>query len=440
MIKLVAILLIIVYFTNSSLNNHSFCINHTNNSPLFSRFNFRQNAEFNLSLVSCNGLSVGSSYFFINPNKDQISIEMVTFYNYATHTPFHHSRVKCSIKHQKGNYLINGSSIETVSIFRSGCKFKRSALFQAQKVNVLLISSEKVICEIPTNKYFVPSKKYRASVISVVRNVDQSIIEFVNYNLMIGFDHIYLFDDCSNDNTKLVLQPFLYYGLVTYTNWCHLRNSSARQFMAMEDYVIRFKQASDFTVGMDNDCFFISRKSKNQLKLDVVDELISFFVKDKTLGLMYVNGIWFGHSNLTKATTNFVTQTFFWREKLRDIHHIKWPWIKLGIGQTQLAIVRNSMLNHAKRSSHSWNHEGTVKHARVLSLAYNHYKVKSLEEFINKSVFGGWHASVGGISDWKRMGSMLNVEKDISMKSLVVPLEEMTYHIEILRKCSQLAL
>jgi hypothetical protein len=64
-----------------------------------------------------------------------------------------------------------------------------------------------------------PSKPHEVSSCTMVHNRSPFIGEWLVYHEMIGVSHFIILDHGSTDNLRVVLEPFIQQGLVTYVQW-----------------------------------------------------------------------------------------------------------------------------------------------------------------------------------------------------------------------------
>lgn len=65
-------------------------------------------------------------------------------------------------------------------------------------------------------------KKYNLSVCSIFKNEEKYLKEWIEYHLMIGVDHFYLYNVESKDNYVQVLKPYITKDIVTLVEWPNL--------------------------------------------------------------------------------------------------------------------------------------------------------------------------------------------------------------------------
>ena len=61
--------------------------------------------------------------------------------------------------------------------------------------------------------------KYKVAFTTIMRNERENILEWLDYHILVGVEHFYLYDNYSTDNPLEVLKPFIEKGIVTYNKW-----------------------------------------------------------------------------------------------------------------------------------------------------------------------------------------------------------------------------
>lgn len=64
-----------------------------------------------------------------------------------------------------------------------------------------------------------PSPKYELSVCAIFQNEDRFLKEWVEFHLLVGVQHFYLFNNLSDDNYRKVLMPYVDAGIVELIEW-----------------------------------------------------------------------------------------------------------------------------------------------------------------------------------------------------------------------------
>lgn len=95
------------------------------------------------------------------------------------------------------------------------------------------------------------SAKYHVTACCMFKNEGRFLKEWLLYNQIIGIDHIYLYNNNSDDNYLEVLQPFLEEKYVTLIDWPMLQG----QIPAYEDWYRRFRHETQWNCFIDIDEF-----------------------------------------------------------------------------------------------------------------------------------------------------------------------------------------
>lgn len=64
-----------------------------------------------------------------------------------------------------------------------------------------------------------PKKKYFMAVCAIFKNEGKFLKEWLNYYLLAGVDHFYLYNNFSDDNYQEILKPYIDKGFVTLIDW-----------------------------------------------------------------------------------------------------------------------------------------------------------------------------------------------------------------------------
>ena len=109
-----------------------------------------------------------------------------------------------------------------------------------------------------------PQKKDYYSVVTILKNEARDIREFVLFYQATGADHIYIYDNESEDNLLEMLDPFIQSGLVVYIKW----PGEIVQTAAYRDAVRRTLHRTKWLAIVDSDEFLYPVKGdmKEQLR------------------------------------------------------------------------------------------------------------------------------------------------------------------------------
>ena len=133
---------------------------------------------------------------------------------------------------------------------------------------------------------------YDLAVVSIMKNAAPYVEEWLDYHLLAGVNHFFIYDNESEDNFKEVLQPYIDAGLVTYIFY----PGNRQQMAAYNDAIENFKFLCRYMAFVDDDEFILPKE--NCSIADVAD----FFLKDNPscAGLKF-QWVTYGSSGKTKA-------------------------------------------------------------------------------------------------------------------------------------------
>lgn len=96
-------------------------------------------------------------------------------------------------------------------------------------------------------------KKYKVSVVACFKNEGENLKEWIEYNLLIGFDHFYLYNNNSTDNFRKVLKPYIDKGIVTLIDF----PKTPVQPFCYEDCLKNYKDETEWLALIDIDEFYV---------------------------------------------------------------------------------------------------------------------------------------------------------------------------------------
>ena len=94
------------------------------------------------------------------------------------------------------------------------------------------------------------------AVVAILKDEGHYLKEWLDYHLLAGVEHFYLYDNDSSDNQAEVARPYVEAGLVDY----FFASGKAMQMLVYNDAVKRFKFFNRYMAFIDLD-EFISRKA-----------------------------------------------------------------------------------------------------------------------------------------------------------------------------------
>ena len=223
---------------------------------------------------------------------------------------------------------------------------------------------------------------YDLAVVAILKNEAPYLKEWLDYHLLAGVDHFYLYDNDSPDNQAEVAAPYVKAGLVDYFSL----HGIAMQYAAYNDAVKRFKFHCRYMAFIDCDEFIFPKT--NRSISEVLDEILS---RDKSAAGLAVNWQLFGSNDEETADYSGVLERFT-RRAPKD-------WAPDGKGNAHIKTISNPRKINVVAQSHfqsyfeglySVNENGDFP-TRVFNypvtvekIALNHYFTKSREEFLLK--------------------------------------------------------
>ena len=233
---------------------------------------------------------------------------------------------------------------------------------------------------------------YDLAIVSIMKNAARYVKEWLDYHLLAGVNHFFIYDNESEDNFKEILQPYIDAGLVTYIFYPGKR----RLMESYNDAIRNFKFFCRYMTFVDDDEFILPRG--NRKISDVVDEVLSLHPDVEGVEMAWVCYGSSGHK--TADYSRGVLERFTHRVKNfpeatktivnpRRVSHMWSP---------HFAIYFQGCLGVRGKDLDASPGVDFTLHDRIVM---NHYHTKSLEEYIKRK--SGTDAGFGDA--WK------NIEK-----------------------------
>ena len=229
---------------------------------------------------------------------------------------------------------------------------------------------------------------YDLAVVAIMKNEEPYVKEWLDYHLLAGVDHFYIYDNDSTPEFKKILQPYIDAGIVTYTPI----TGKAQQYVAYNDAVNKYKFFCRYMTFIDAD-EFIFPKSQPTIA-GVADEVLMGQPGAAALGAHWHI---FGSNHHKKVDYSKGVLDRFTRRAPNDWYlPPKPPENRFHQGNVYVKSILNPRLVRYFDDSHRANYFFgcfTVDEARKilqLSISFpvvadkivvNHYQVKSLEEY-----------------------------------------------------------
>lgn len=111
--------------------------------------------------------------------------------------------------------------------------------------------------------------------VTILKDEAPYLHEWIEFHLLMGFDHFYIYDNGSTDDTAKVLKPYQKLGLVTLTPWQNFSQVLHPQKAANAHALANFCQPYRWAAFFDVDEFMFSPKSDTLLEplMDLGDQI-----------------------------------------------------------------------------------------------------------------------------------------------------------------------
>lgn len=125
-------------------------------------------------------------------------------------------------------------------------------------------------------------KKYKISICAIFKNEGLFLKEWLEYHLLIGIKHFYLYNNFSDDNYLNVLQPYIENGVVTLVQW-PIRYGQKK---AYDHCYVNFKDDTNWIAYVDIDEFICPKFiSDISLWINKFDKYPSVVLNWKSFGV-----------------------------------------------------------------------------------------------------------------------------------------------------------
>ena len=220
------------------------------------------------------------------------------------------------------------------------------------------------------------------AVVAILKNEGAYLKEWLDYHLLAGVDHFYLYDNDSTDNQAEVAAPYVEAGLVDYFH----APGKAMQIVAYNDAVKNFKFHCRHMAFIDGDEFIFPKT--NQSIAEVVDEILS---RNPNAAGVAINWQLFGSTGHETADYSRGVLERFTRRAQSD-------WNFNNLGNNRVKNVVNPRKTEFVTNPHCPRYFGDFVSVNengapvtednfpvtVEKIAVNHYYTKSREEFARK--------------------------------------------------------
>ena len=227
-----------------------------------------------------------------------------------------------------------------------------------------------------------PNSSFYIAAVLIIKNEGPYLREWLEYHKFIGFEHFFIYDNESTDNTKEILHNYIKQGLVSYT----FASGKSRQMQCYEDAIARYKHKVRWLAFIDADEYIYLKESSS---------IRSFLKQYEDYAGIAINWVMFdSNHHKAKPTSGYVISNYTQHLKNLDaiienrhiktivnpqyIHHFSnphLPFLNLSAFFASKKIVTS---NQEKNAYPLTNKNFTTK------IQINHYFSKSEEEYLIK--------------------------------------------------------
>jgi len=205
---------------------------------------------------------------------------------------------------------------------------------------------------------------YDLAVVAIMKNEEPYVQEWIDYHLLAGVDHFFIYDNDSTPDFKKILQPYIDAGIVTYTFY----PGKCRQMESYNDAIQRYRFFCRYMAFIDAD-EFIFPKSTPEIT-EIVDETLK---ADSNIAGAYVYRINYGSNGEIKADySRGLLERFTRRDK--------------NVRKSVKSVVNPRAVSHFWTSHFPEYFPGfTFIFADSSNIIVNHYHTKSYEEYSKRN-------------------------------------------------------
>ena len=176
--------------------------------------------------------------------------------------------------------------------------------------------------QISGNLIQIPKKEiYNISIVAMFRYENDYLNEWLNYYIIHGVEHFFLYSHKNNDLTFKILKPYIDKGYITLINWNddeilkvpeHKRrlqdgsivgwHTIGLQNLALIDFTKKYKQKTKWIISVDIDEYIYPLDTKKKIK-DILDN-------SKDIKQYYIGGILFGSNGHEKKPNGLIIENY----------------------------------------------------------------------------------------------------------------------------------
>jgi len=170
--------------------------------------------------------------------------------------------------------------------------------------------------------------KHYFSICAMFKNEAPYLKEWIEYHLIQGVEHFYLYNNDSSDHFRSILKPYMDKHIVDCIDWpsaVNAKNHVSFQTKAYNEALNKYGPQNSWMAFIDIDEFLVP------IKQGTTKEFLSIFDGEETIGTISINWQLFGTSHIHKLEQNqLVTESFILKaeDHIREEAHLDHYQIK----------------------------------------------------------------------------------------------------------------
>lgn len=219
---------------------------------------------------------------------------------------------------------------------------------------------------------------YKLAVTAIMRNEGCNLEEWLNYHLLAGVQHFFLYDNESTDNTKEILEPYIKAGVVTYKFFPDRPHDAAIQMAAYNQALVQHRYDCEYMAFIDIDEFMVPVEDE-----DIYSVIKRIMEQSPFAAALTIRWRIFGSSGIEKRPAS-VVESYLYRGN-DDFEHNR--MVKTIVNPRKVLVLTNPHFawyynNFCAVNDSGKIIEGPFDESQSYSyLQLNHYFVKSKEDW-----------------------------------------------------------
>lgn len=232
----------------------------------------------------------------------------------------------------------------------------------------------------------VKETDYHTSIVLIAKNEGRHIKEWIDYHLLVGISHFYIYDNESTDGMEQILQPYIDAGKVTYRFF----PGKLMQMPAYRDALKHYPFESRYLAFIDADEYLVP------VKYDTIPDTIDFIVNhykehpfrvEYEIGGIAVNWRWYGSSGHKTPPDGLLIENFTKRaeDDYPQNAHVKTicnPRVSQACDHPHSFFYQKGYYAVSEKGSYvpgAFFYDSSCELIRI-----NHYHIKSEQEYFEK--------------------------------------------------------